>query len=64
MPRTVAALYWPRVRKLPDPSPHSLRVFGFFFAASAAALPEGHESVSVSRSSVIPPPSLTWKMPS
>ena len=26
VPRTVAALYWPRVRKEPEPLPHSLRV--------------------------------------
>ncbi len=37
VPRTVAALYWPRVRNLPLPSPQSLRVFGFL--AAALALP-------------------------
>ena len=37
VPRTVAALYCPRVRNEPEPSPHSLRVFGFFLAAARAA---------------------------
>src|SRR3954465_2139019 len=37
VPRTVAALYWPRVRKAPEPSPHSCRVLGFFFFFFAAA---------------------------
>jgi hypothetical protein len=35
VPRIVAALYWPRVRNWPLPSPQSLRVFGFFAAAFA-----------------------------
>ena len=51
VPRTVAALYWPRVRNDPLPSPHSLRDF-FFLAAAAALLPRGHESASVSASVV------------
>src|SRR5262249_8746218 len=32
VPRTVAELNWPRVRNCPAPSPHSLRVLGFFAA--------------------------------
>src|SRR3954454_14428215 len=40
VPRTVAELYWPRVRNEPDPSPHSLRDFGFL--AAALALPFLH----------------------
>jgi hypothetical protein len=39
VPRTVAALYRPFVRKEPWPSPHRLRVFGFFFFAAAALAP-------------------------
>ena len=62
VPRTVAALYWPRVRNEPEPSPHSLRVFGFFAAACAARPP--HASASTSRSSVIEPGCVTLKMPS
>src|SRR5215475_11631107 len=62
VPRTVAALYWPRVRKEPEPLPHSLRDFGFL--ADASALPPfGHASASVSCCSVTPPASLTLKMP-
>ena len=58
MPRTVAALYLPLVRNLPLPSPHSLRVLGFFGAARAAL--DGHgASCSVSVRVVIP---LAWVM--
>src|SRR4051794_33570144 len=39
VPRTVAELYWPLVRKAPDPLPHSLRVLTRFFFAAAAAWP-------------------------
>src|SRR4051812_35813525 len=42
VPRTVAALYWPRVRNEPEPSPQSLRVFGFFLAAACAVFFFGH----------------------
>src|SRR6185503_14913319 len=41
VPRTVAALYWPRVRKEPEPLPQSLRVLGFFAAAPALPFPHG-----------------------
>src|SRR3954471_9420851 len=61
VPRTVAALYWPRVRNEPEPSPHSLRVFGFFFAACA---PRHGASGSLSVRSVVPPDCVTLKMPS
>jgi hypothetical protein len=52
VPRTVAALYCPRVRNEPDPSPHSFRVFGFF--AAARALPHA-ASGSLSVRSVVEP---------
>ena len=38
VPRIVAALYWPRVRNLPLPSPQSLRVFGFVARRERARL--------------------------
>src|SRR5690349_6435256 len=67
VPRTVAALYWPRVRNDPEPLPHSLRDFGFFLAAACAELcfffghfASGWESVR----SVVFLPSLSLKMPS
>ncbi len=51
MPRTVAELYWPLVRNLPLPLPHSRRFFAFA-AAVLARLPFGHDSFSVSLSTV------------
>src|ERR1700754_1169720 len=59
VPRTVAALYWPRVRNEPLPSPHSLRVF-FFFAAAEALFARGHVSFSVSASVVTGLEPLVW----
>src|SRR3954471_23107815 len=65
VPRTVAALYWPFVRKRPFPSPQRLRVLGLAAAALASlALPDGHPvSFSVSVSVVIPPACESLKMP-
>ena len=48
VPRTVAELYWPLVRNLPLPSPHSRRFF--FFLAAALALPLALQPVSFSTS--------------
>src|SRR5262249_8559396 len=66
VPRTVAELKCPRVRKLPEPSPQSLRVLGFL--AAADALPaDGQLSASTSVRSVIglaPVVCVTLKMPS
>ena len=64
VPRTVAALYWPRVRNLPLPSPQSLRVFGFLAAALALLAFGQPVSFSDSVSVVIPPDWLSLKMPS
>src|SRR3954469_3452265 len=63
VPRTVAALYLPAVRKAPLPSPQSLRVFGFVAAALALAL--GHfASASTRVRVVIPLACVTLKIPS
>ena len=48
VPRTVAAEYWPLVLELPLPSPHSLRVLGFFAAARALPLALAQSSGSLS----------------
>src|SRR4051812_43771748 len=64
VPRTVAALYWPRVRNAPLPSPHSRRVLGFLAAADALPRLGQAASFSVSVRSVV---ALVWpslKMPS
>ncbi len=61
VPRIVAALYLPVVRKLPLPLPQSLRVLGFL-ADARALLPQG-ASGSTSVSVVIPPDWLTLKIP-
>src|SRR5690242_10231015 len=66
VPRTVAALYWPDVRKLPWPLPHSRRDLTFFFlaAADAAPLARGHVGLGPdSVSWVIEPGCVTVKMP-
>jgi hypothetical protein len=62
VPLTVAALYCPRVRKEPDPSPHRRRVFFFFFFFAAAdARPDcGQLSFSVSASVVTGFEPLVW----
>ena len=63
VPRTVAALYWPRVRNSPLPSPQSLRVLAL--AAAALAFPSGSPSSFSDRVSVVTPPDwLSLKMPS
>ena len=64
VPRMVAALYWPRVRNLPLPSPQSLRVLGFLAAALAFLPAFLQSSFSVSVSVVMPPDWLSLKMPS
>src|SRR3954451_11505234 len=61
VPRTVAALYFPDVRKAPLPSPNSLRVLGFFAAAAAAAAPaawraRGHAATGSLSGKLVPPP--------
>ena len=63
VPRTVAALYLPVVRKAPLPSPHSLRVF---FLAAALARPCFGQRASSSTSVrlVIPRDCVTLKIPS
>src|SRR6185436_19422541 len=54
VPRTVAELKLPFVRNWPLPSPHSLRVFGFFAAALAVLEAFGQLSFGpASASSVI-----------
>ncbi len=66
VPRTVAALYWPRVRNLPLPSPQSLRDLGFLdWAALARVFFAGLQPVSFSlrRSSVTSPTLWIVKMP-
>src|SRR3954454_11123281 len=50
VPRTVAALYWPRVRKEPEPLPQSLRLLGLWAAIRA---PPQRASGSVSVRSVV-----------
>src|SRR5436190_210510 len=64
VPRTVAALYWPRVRKEPEPEPHSLRVLGFLAAARAPPLFGHFASAWLSVRSVVFLPSVSLKMPS
>ena len=68
VPRTVAELNWPLVRNLPLPSPHSLRVLGFFCGRADAFLPRGQLSLGpASASSVIGLAPRVWlilKMPS
>ena len=64
VPRTVAALYLPVVRNAPLPSPHSLRVFGFFAAALARPSSGSGASCSTSVRLVIPRDCVTLKIPS
>ena len=64
VPRTVAALYLPVVRKAPLPSPHSLRFFAFLAAALARPFFGHAASGSVSVRLVMPFVCVTLNSPS
>ena len=65
VPRTVAELYLPDVRKAPLPSPHRWRLLGFFLAVALAPFARRHDaSGCASVSWVIPPVCVTLKTPS